>query len=127
MAIPSNNSFGNSVRITLSLNVPGSPSSALQKTYLSVHGDLEQNSHFKPVGKPAPPRPRRFDCFISSITWAGVIVTAFLIASPGVWGSHKTDPFLRIWFVTTDLTSSELLLPSPKLARYICSTALPAF
>ena len=40
------------------MNVPGSPSSALQTTYFCSPGDLAANSHFRLVGKPAPPRPR---------------------------------------------------------------------
>ena len=42
-----------------SLIVPGSLSSALQTMYLSGPGWLRTSSHFMPVGKPAPPRPRR--------------------------------------------------------------------
>ena len=42
-----------------SLIVPGSLSSALQTMNLSGPGWLRTSSHFMPVGKPAPPRPRR--------------------------------------------------------------------
>ncbi len=43
--------------MTRSLNVPGSPSSALQMTYFWSAFSAAQKPHFMPVGKPAPPRP----------------------------------------------------------------------
>src|SRR4030042_1755803 len=61
----------------LSLNVPTSPSSALQMTYLGSLGEFLAPSHFMPQGKPAPPRPRNPDTFISLITSSGVIRRAF--------------------------------------------------
>ena len=56
-----------------SMKAPGSPSSALQTTYLGSPGERLVNSHFRPVGKPAPPRPRRPEALISASTWDGVI------------------------------------------------------
>ena len=51
------------VRVALeharSMNAPGSPSSALQITYFASPGCSAASSHFMPVGKPPPPRPRR--------------------------------------------------------------------
>ena len=44
----------------LSLNVPGSPSSAFTAINLGA-GSFLVNFHFKPVGKPAPPSPLRFE------------------------------------------------------------------
>ena len=43
------------------MKAPGSPSSALQQTYFTPSGLTASwvNCHFLPVGKPAPPRPRR--------------------------------------------------------------------
>jgi len=35
------------------------------------------NDHFIPVGNPAPPRPRRFAFFTSSVIAAGSIALAF--------------------------------------------------
>src|ERR1700687_4260851 len=55
-----------------SLHVPGSDSSALQMTYFGFGESLGTNDHFMPVGKPAPPRPRRFDFLTSSMIDSGV-------------------------------------------------------
>jgi hypothetical protein len=60
--------------------VPVSLSSALSATYFT--GSLcGIKLHFKPVGKPAPPRPRRFDAFTTSITSDGFILRAFFSPS----------------------------------------------
>src|SRR6476620_8804898 len=59
-----------------SLQVPGSLSSAFTTMYLGL-GDVRGTKlHFMPVGKPAPPRPRRFDAFISSMIASGFIPAA---------------------------------------------------
>ena len=71
--MPSITLCGSLSRIERSMNAPGSPSSALQITYLTAPGERRQNSHFAPVEKPAPPRPRRPEAFISRITSSGDI------------------------------------------------------
>ena len=57
------------------MNAPGSPSSALQQTYFTPSGLTASavNCHFLPVGKPAPPRPRRPEASTVSMTcWGGM-------------------------------------------------------
>jgi len=126
ITIPSNTRYGRSVRITLSLKVPGSPSSALQNKYLTGSFALRQNSHLSPVGKPAPPRPRISEALISSITVSGVISAIFLIASPGLHSSPRIAPTLLMLLLTIDLTRTEPFWPSPYASVYILWGVLPA-
>ena len=58
-----------------SLNVPGSDSSALQTTYLSM-SPLGRNDALVPMAKPAPPRPRRPDAWSWASTSAGSMSSA---------------------------------------------------
>ena len=54
------------------MKAPGSPSSALQTRYFLSPREARTISHLRPVGKPAPPRPRSPEAFTSSITSSGV-------------------------------------------------------
>ena len=60
------------------MNAPGSPSSALQITYFGLAGAFAINSHFTPVGNPAPPRPRRPLALISAMTCSDFIEVSTL-------------------------------------------------
>ena len=71
MTIPMNTSLGERVSSARSLNVPGSPSSALQMTYLSSPGAARHRRHFSPVRNPAPPYPRSPDSVIVPIVSLG--------------------------------------------------------
>ena len=53
MVMPSTTLCGSLSRMERSMNAPGSPSSALQTTYLDCPGDLRQSSHLTPVRNPA--------------------------------------------------------------------------
>ncbi len=80
MMHPSINWCGSRSINARSLNVPGSPSSALITRY---RGSVPagRNPHLTPAGNPAPPRPRRFAAFTSATISAGCIVnTAFRAA-----------------------------------------------
>ena len=54
------------------MNAPGSPSSALQTTYLSGASAAATIPHLTPVGNPPPPRPRSPLALIVSTTSPGV-------------------------------------------------------
>jgi hypothetical protein len=60
------------------LNVPGSDSSALTTKLLgrSLVGSFGMKVHFKPVGNPAPPRPRNPDALTFSVISSGAIFSA---------------------------------------------------
>ncbi len=51
-----------------SWQVPGSLSSELQTMYFCIGALRGMNDHLRPVGKPAPPRPRRPEAFTASMT-----------------------------------------------------------
>jgi hypothetical protein len=65
------------MRMSRSLKVPGSPSSLLHTTYLSPGKARGMKLHFRPVGKPAPPRPRN----ALVLTWA-------MMSSAGVFSAR---------------------------------------
>src|SRR3989304_2579509 len=54
--MPSMRRCGSFSIMTLSLNVPGSPSSALQQRYLARVGSFGMKLHLRPVEKPPPAR-----------------------------------------------------------------------
>src|SRR5690242_12846859 len=90
MTMPSINWCGSISISGRSLQVPGSLSSALQMTYFALGESFGTKNHFIPVGKPAPPRPRRFDFFTSSMIESGVIsFSAF--SSDFVAALHHVD------------------------------------
>ena len=76
MIMPSSTLWGLPSSRASSMNAPGSPSSALQTTYLRSPSALRQASHLRPVGNPAPPRPRRPERLTSSRTASGPISRA---------------------------------------------------
>ena len=111
--MPSSIISARSVSSTRSLKVPGSPSSALQMMVRLAAGVPRASSHLRPVGKPAPPRPRSFERVISSITSCGVIVIPWRSAEPGSKSASSTGPRWRMLLRTIERTSGWALLPSP--------------
>ena len=65
---PSITRCGCSAMIWRSLNVPGSDSSALQIAYFGVASWSATSCHLRPVGKPAPPMPRRPESVTAAMT-----------------------------------------------------------
>ncbi len=61
------------------MNAPGSPSSALQITYLGLPWAFATVVHLRPVEYPAPPRPRRPLRVICSRTSVDVIEVRTLV------------------------------------------------
>ncbi len=83
MVMPSNTRSAWSLRMTRSLKVPGSPSSALQMTYLRSLFSAAQKFHFMPVGKPAPPRPLRPEAETVSMMSPRETASAAVRPAPG--------------------------------------------
>ena len=61
-----------------SLQVPGSDSSPLTRTYFGFSDVFGTNDHFMPVGKPAPPRPRSPDAFMVLMIHSGTFCDRLL-------------------------------------------------
>ena len=96
ICFPSISLWASYLKISLSLHVPGSLSSALTTKYFGVSVFSGINDHFNPVGNPAPPLPLRPDNLISSII--------------------QSDPLSIIFFVSLQ---HPLLLASFNLKSYI--------
>ena len=80
MATPSTSTWGLAIISGMSLQVPGSDSSALTTRYFGFGLSCGMKPHFMPVGKPAPPRPRRPESLTCSMIAAGSWPSAFFSA-----------------------------------------------
>src|SRR6218665_21538 len=70
MSMPSITIWGLNCRMSRSLQVPGSPSWELHTRYFCPGNERGMKLHFRPVGKPAPPRPRRPDSLTMASPWS---------------------------------------------------------
>ena len=76
MITPSTRVWGVASMSGMSLQVPGSDSSALTTRYFGLGLSCGTKDHFMPVGKPAPPRPRRLASLTRLTTSTGCMASA---------------------------------------------------
>ena len=76
MITPSTSTCGLAIMSGMSLQVPGSDSSALTTRYFGFGLSCGMKPHFMPVGKPAPPRPRRPESLTMVMMSSGSSVSA---------------------------------------------------
>ncbi len=81
---PSRTWYGLRASSARSLKLPGSPSAPFATTYRSPTSSppARIDSHLRPVGKPAPPRPRNPDAVRASTTASGPMVRAARSPAP---------------------------------------------
>jgi len=77
MAMPSMSTCGFAMRSGMSLQVPGSDSSAFTTRKVGPPSGLGRKDHLSPAGNPAPPRPRIPESFTIVTMSAGAMVCAF--------------------------------------------------
>ncbi len=80
MITPSTSVCGRAIISGMSLQVPGSDSSALTTRYFGWGLSCGMKPHFIPVGKPAPPRPRSPESLTAEMMSSGAIASAFVSA-----------------------------------------------
>src|SRR4051812_22794520 len=73
---PSISRCGTRAITSRSLNAPGSDSSAFTTRYLGFDEPRSIREAFRPIGNPAPPRPRRFASRSVSISFSGFSFSA---------------------------------------------------
>ena len=87
MMTPSTSVCGLAIISGTSLQVPGSDSSALTTRYFGFGLSCGMKPHFMPVGKPAPPRPRRLEALTASTISPAAIASALCSAAYPPWSS----------------------------------------